>query len=206
MTDYTLTEEEWTALSEAANEPDGRGEEFQLASNVDAETDNVRVRRVGPAKGGLKARACVYIESLVEHEDEDVEDEIQSTLVYISAPEARQLAAALLNVADEIDGKTPLVFFPRLPNGEEAPEAEEPTAATVAGASLMDFATVTGDTGDTCHSFKVGERVQVVNLWVTVRERQPVADCRSLSRPNLTQIVAQADLDTVGSLSEEDGN
>lgn len=199
MTDYTLTEEEWAALSEAAEAPGGRGPEFQLASNVDPETDNVRVRRVGPAKGGLKARAVVYVESL------DDQGDILSTLAYISAPEARQLAAALLNVADDIDGKTPLVFFPRLPSGEEAPEAEEPTAATVAGAALADFAAVTGDTGNTGHAFGGGERVQVVYLYVA-GDGLPCAYCRSLARPGLFQVVAQADLDTISFLSDKDGN
>lgn len=199
MTDYALNEAEWSALTEAAEAPGGRGPEFQLASNIDPETDNVRVRRVGPAKGGLKARAVVYVESL------DDEGDILSTLAYISAPEARQLAAALLNVADDIDGKTPLVFFPRLPNGEEAPEAEEPTAATVAGTALADFAAVTGDTGATGHSYTGGERVQVLSLWVT-SEGLPVANCRSLLRPGLFQIVAQADLDTISFLSDKDGN
>lgn len=204
MTDYALTEDEWNALSEAAEAPGGRGDEFQVASNVDSDTDNVRVRRVGPAGGGLKARVVVFVETLIESEDEDVEDEIQSSLAYISAPEARQLAAALLNVADEIDGKTPLVFFPRLPSGEEAPEVDEPSAADVARTALADFAAVTGDTGDTGHSYIGGERVQVLSLWVT-SQGLPVANCRSLVRPALFQIVAQADLDTVSFLDAEDG-
>ena len=205
MTDYTLTEAEWNALSEAADAPDGRGPEFGLASNVDPETDNVRVRRVGPVKGGPKSRVVVNVEMLTSNEDEDVEDELVSALVYISAPEARQLAAALLNVADEIDGKTPLVFFPRLPNGEEAPEVEEPTAASVAGTTLMDFAAVTGDTGNTGHAFGGGERVRVMHLYVAT-DGLPCAYCRSLARPALFQVVAQADLDTISFLSEEDGN
>ena len=214
MTDYTLTEEEWTALSEAAHAPDGRGPSFGIASNVDPDTDNVHVRRVGPAGGGLKARAVVYVETLMEHEDEDVEDEIISALVYISAPEARQLAAALLNVADEIDGKTPLVFFPRTPSGEEAPEVEEPTVLACVDrqgnvvsptwAGLTDYASVTGDTGMTGHSFTAEEPVEVLDMFVS-GEGQPRARCRSLARPALAQVVAQADLAPLGTADDKDG-
>ena len=193
MTDYTLTEAEWLALSEAANEPDGRGDEFQLASNVDTETDNVRVRRVGPAGGGLKARACVYIESLVEHEDEDVEDEIQSTLVYISAPEARQLAAALLNVADDIDGAVPLAFFPRTPGGSDEPLTPVEIVAQAHLRLVGTFAIGTGDTAATSHAFDTPTRVKVMTAYVA-EDGIPCAMVGSVDGSPMVQIVGLADL------------
>lgn len=194
MTDYPVSPDEWQALTAEAETPGGLGEMFEIACNVDPDTDFLQARRVGRA-GASTSRAAIYV-----HHSDDM-----YATVYVAAAEARKIAAHLLNIADEIDGKTPLVFFPRLPNGEEAPEAEEPTAKDAAGTALADFAAVTGDTGDTGHCFGGGERVQVVHLYVAA-DGLPCAYCRSLARPGLFQVVAQADLDTISFLSPEDGN
>lgn len=197
MTDYTLTEDEWNALSEAAEAPGGRGDEFQVASNVDSDTDNVRVRRVGPAGGGLKARVVVFVETLIESEDEDVEDEIQSSLAYISAPEARQLAAALLNVADEIDGKTPLVFFPRAA-GETAADV---TATEVVGDGWKNILigqrvrVIGNHGGDYRHFFPTGEEGTVVQIEVDDGAETAVLLVRSNS--GLAQWVSLHDLESI---------
>lgn len=86
-----------------------RVEEIAKACNVDAR-DHVHVHRVGEPGSGLGARGLVVV-----HEGDSL------TRVFLAAPELRQIASALLNVADAIDGKTPLVFF-----DPDAPEVEEP--------------------------------------------------------------------------------
>jgi hypothetical protein len=194
MTDHHLTEAQWLRLKREGEMPGGLGEMFQVACNVTPETSLLQARRIGLAGRGLESRVGIFVQD---------SEEMYAT-VYISAAEARQVAAHLLDAADEIDGVTPLAFFPRTPGGEEAPEAEEPvTAATVAGTSLVDFARITGDSAETGHSFEVGEPVQVLNLFIT-DDGLPCAACVSLSRLALVQIVGQADLDTLGQLGNDE--
>lgn len=87
-------------------------EEVAIACNMDVR-DHVHAGRLGEAGAGLDARGVVQV-----HEGGSV------ARVFLAAPELRALGAALLNVADEIDGTTPLVFHPPSPDGEE-PEREE---------------------------------------------------------------------------------
>jgi hypothetical protein len=83
--------------------------EIEKACNVDAR-DHVHLARVGEKGSGLAARGLLTL-----HEGSS------AARVFLAAPELRQLASALLNVADAIDGKTPLVFF-----DPSAPETDEP--------------------------------------------------------------------------------
>lgn len=87
-----------------------RHSETQKACNID-ERDHVHVARVGDAGAGLEARGLVMV-----HEGGAL------CRVFLAAPELRHLASALLNVADAIDGVTPLTFFP------PAPETDEPNS------------------------------------------------------------------------------
>lgn len=87
-------------------------QEIQRSCNVDAR-DHLHIGRVGEAGAGLAARGLIQV-----HEGGD------NSRVFLAAPELRQVAAALLNVADEIDGRVPLSFFdPAAPSAEE-PEPE----------------------------------------------------------------------------------
>jgi hypothetical protein len=92
-------------------------EEIVRVCNVDAE-DHVHLARVGDAGSGLGARGLI-----VAHEGG------RQAKVYLASPELRQFASALLNVADAIDGKTPLVFFdPSAPSGTEPDTYPKPEA------------------------------------------------------------------------------
>lgn len=114
MNDYSLDGGQWEALKASAETDEGRGEDFSLACNVQA-TDHVHTRRIGAVGSGLAARVAI-----ATHNVDD------SITVFLAAPEARTLAAALLNAADEIDGVTPLVFFPPAPEAEPETAPEEP--------------------------------------------------------------------------------
>lgn len=84
-------------------------EEVSKACNLDPR-DHVHLFRVGEEATGLAARGVLAV-----HEGGT------TTKVFLAAPELRQIASALLNVADAIDGRTPLVFF-----DPSAPGADEP--------------------------------------------------------------------------------
>lgn len=101
---YRLTSELARDLLRSGETP-----EVVLECNVD-ERDHVQISRVGTPGAGLQARGL-----LRAHEGG------HTARVFLAAPELRRLAAGLLNVADAIDGKTPLSFF-----DPEAPSAEEP--------------------------------------------------------------------------------
>ena len=89
--------------------------EISRACNIDAR-DHVHVGRIGDPGSGLGARGVIQV-----HEGGRL------AKVYLASPELRQLASALLNVADAIDGKTPLVFFdPSAPSAEEPQNYPEP--------------------------------------------------------------------------------
>ena len=169
MTDYPVSPDEWQALTAEGDIPGGLGELFEVECNVDPDTDFLQARRVGRANAPT-SRAAVYV-----HHSDDM-----YATVYIAAAEARQLAAHLLNVADEIDGKTPLVFFPRLPSGEEAPEVEEPEIAILddawKGVFIGKRAVVTGNrTDDLVHWFPIGEVVAITDVIVSDDEAPTMA-------------------------------
>lgn len=103
---FQMNEDDFRAL--AGQEP---REEISLACNADAR-DHIHAGSIGEPGSGLAARGIVQV-----HEGGS------ATRVFLSAPELRTLASALLNVADEIDGETPLSFFP-----PGSPDAKEPGA------------------------------------------------------------------------------
>ena len=134
---------------------------------------------------------------LTSNEDEDVEDEVLSALVYISAPEARQLAAHLLNVADEIDGKTPLVFFPRAA-GETSDDATATEAVGDAWKNIIigqRVRVVGNHGGDYRHFFPTGEEGTVVQIEVDDGAATAVLLVRSNS--GLAQWVSLHDLESI---------
>lgn len=92
-----------------SRDPERLRHEITVVCDADPR-DHLHVGAVGDPGSGLEARGLI-----VSHEGGRV------SRVFVAAPRLRQLASALLNVADEIDGKTPLVFFP-----PGAPDAEEP--------------------------------------------------------------------------------
>lgn len=109
---FDLDGGQWDALRDSEDE----GDELVIACNV-RKTDHIHVRRVGPAGSGLGARVTI-----LTHGPNG------ATSAFLASPQARKLAAHLLNAADEIDGTTPLVFSPRASVPEEAqddPETEE---------------------------------------------------------------------------------
>lgn len=103
---FQLSQEEAQRL--LAKAPDA---EERLGFVCDADPrDHLHVGRIGDQGSGLEARGTLLI-----HEGG------RAARVFMAAPRLRVLAAALLDVADEIDGMTPLTFFP-----PEVPEVEEP--------------------------------------------------------------------------------
>jgi hypothetical protein len=92
-------------------------QEIVRVCNIDGD-DHVHVGRLGDPGSGLEARGVIQV-----HEGGRI------AKVYLAAPELRQLASALLNVADAIDGKTPIAFFdPSAPSSTEPdtyPKTEE---------------------------------------------------------------------------------
>lgn len=101
-----LAPAEYAALFEVVADEDYAFESSNRASHV-------HFRRVGPAKGGDAARVMIA-----------AHDTLQASGGVYTSKEARMIAARLLDLADEIDGKTPLVFMPECPSGEH--EAEHP--------------------------------------------------------------------------------
>lgn len=107
MKDYSLSDAEHHALiEEVGSVPAAYGPDFALACNL-AEEDHVHARRVGTV-GKAHARIAV-----------SVHDETDQQSIFLHPAQARVLAARLLNLADELDGTTPLVFFPRDPKTGE---------------------------------------------------------------------------------------
>lgn len=92
------------------------GEDYALACNASPQSDHVHVRRIGAEGSLLNGRVLLFTHG---EEGEDV------ATVYIAAHEARMLAAALLNMADELDGVTPLVFTPGITSNFEGEGGEE---------------------------------------------------------------------------------
>lgn len=83
-------------------------QEIAKVCNVDPR-DHLHVVRAGSKGSGLKGRGA-----LLTHEGES------TTRIFLAAPELREVAAALLNVADDLDGITRLNFVP-----PAMPEADE---------------------------------------------------------------------------------
>lgn len=102
MTNPELSADEYRALKAARAMPSGRGEDFSVPCSVDSD-DTLTAFRAGEKETPL---ARVQVETTFGEEE---------ATLFITAKDARRFAAHLLNAADEIDGTTPLVFFPRLP-------------------------------------------------------------------------------------------
>lgn len=79
------------------------GQNYGFSCSIQA-ADHAHVQRVG---AGAHARVAVAV-----HDSDDV------AAIYVSPAQARKIAAALLNAADEINGLTPLVFVPRFTDEE----------------------------------------------------------------------------------------
>lgn len=78
------------------------GDDFSVPDNARPD-QHVHAKRVGPEGGKGSARVAVVMHG----------ENPQAMLVsLIAAPQARTLAAALLNAADEVDGAVPLAYFP----------------------------------------------------------------------------------------------
>lgn len=127
MTDYSLDGGQWEALREQIT--DGvQGEDFALACNA-AREEHVHVRRVGEAGSRLGGRVVV-----------STHGQPGAVPIFLAAPEARMLAAAILDAADDLDGVTPLVYMPPGPDGYAAHDeiaTPEPEPASVAPAPTL---------------------------------------------------------------------
>lgn len=103
MTDYSLDGGQWEALREQIT--DGvQGEDFALACNA-AREEHVHVRRVGEAGSRLGGRVVV-----------STHGQPGAVPIFLAAPEARMLAAAILDAADDLDGVTRLNYVPVTPD------------------------------------------------------------------------------------------
>lgn len=117
MDDYSMNEAAWRSLvAQASRGFIGADEGF--ACNV-SPTEHLHLRRIGVPGSGLSARVQIATHGSAD----DHEDPAGALMLYFAAPEARQIAARLLNLADEIDGQAPLLFF------AEDEEDEEGTVA-----------------------------------------------------------------------------
>lgn len=93
---FALTIDQARALLQSGQ----TGDDYSVPDNARPD-QHVHVKRVGPAGGRRSSRVAVILHG----------ENPQAMLVsLVAAPQARALAAALLNAADEIDGKRPLVF------------------------------------------------------------------------------------------------
>lgn len=102
-----ITVAEYMALREAVQtDPDATGPDLELVCST-TEHDHLHVSRLG-APGQSYGRAGLRFHS-----------PDSANTILVSATEARVLAAHLLDIADELDGTVPLVFFPRDPDGSE---------------------------------------------------------------------------------------
>lgn len=91
-------------LKESAQEPGAYLVKF--ATTCDAEPgDKLEVSRIGK----VGCRHAGRIQIAFQEDDEN------PVTILLGAAEARQLAASILNGADELDGARPLVFMPRTP-------------------------------------------------------------------------------------------
>jgi hypothetical protein len=77
------------------------------ACEVDS-TDVAIVQRALPTPGTPHVGPVIFAVGST------TDDEVRSA--FLTPANARRIAAALLNAADEADGTTPLVFMPRLPD------------------------------------------------------------------------------------------
>lgn len=102
MSLHPMTPSEYAALLEAARQPSALGERKAFTCDVD-DFDVFHMQRVGAPNSRLAGRI-----GLCTHSG----DEDPGAVVFVSAPEARMIAASLLNLADELDGTTPLNFHP----------------------------------------------------------------------------------------------
>lgn len=109
MSLHKMSREEIEDLSFRAQLDNGRSDELTWACDVD-ETDHLHIARVGELGSRLRGRVGVKTHGIDD----------PGTVTFFSAAEARMIAAAILNAADEIDGAVPLVFHPR----PATPEAE----------------------------------------------------------------------------------
>lgn len=105
--DYALTPADLQTLFQRG----AAGPDFEVADNA-RPGQHVHARRIGEPGSRALGRVAVITHN-------EAGGAIASV---IAAPQARALAAALLNAADEIDGVAPLVFFPRDPEAQEGDE------------------------------------------------------------------------------------
>lgn len=85
------------------------GPDSEFACNVTPTADHLHMRRVGDKGGRGNARGVL----MMHNGDGD------AVVAYFTASELRQIAATALNIADEIDGETPLFVLSR--GGEDSP-------------------------------------------------------------------------------------
>ncbi len=105
---YPITREEFASLMARA-QAGATGEEYVFACDAQP-SDHVHVRRLGEEGARIGGRVAVAAHG-----------KRGQAVIYLAAPEARALAARLLDAADELDGVVPLVFMPR---GEDEPEPQ----------------------------------------------------------------------------------
>lgn len=102
--DYSLTPAATAALLAAVRNGTA-SDDFAFNSNHNPAV-HLHARRWGPAKGGLASRVA-----LSAHNADGT-----GAALLVSSAEARQIAAQILDLADEIDGVTALVFNPAAAN------------------------------------------------------------------------------------------
>lgn len=84
-----------------------RGSEFVVPCAL-VPADQARTRTITP--DGQPTRIALGVRD---------SDDGSMNSVYLTPKTARMLAAALLNLSDEVDGTTPLSFVPDAPSGDE---------------------------------------------------------------------------------------
>lgn len=115
---HKMSQEEIQDLAFRARLDGGQGEDVVHRCDV-SPNDHLHLVRVGEANARLRGRVGIRLHS--GKDDGGI-------AVLFSAPEARQIAAELMNIADELDGVTPLVFHPpRFVEGDalDTPGADE---------------------------------------------------------------------------------
>jgi len=114
---HPLSPAQYAALGQTVSRPENKGDDLSWSCDF-APKDHLHLRRLGAPGSGLEGRVGVLIHSGVNSSP--------GLTVYLAADEARTVAAALLNIADELDGTTPLVFFPERridPDTADKPES-----------------------------------------------------------------------------------
>lgn len=111
---FPLDRDGYWSLQKSASETGAFLVKFQTCCDAEP-SDKLEVSRVG--KVGCREAGRIQI----AFQDDDSE----SSTILLAAPEARQLAAAILNGADELDGTRPLVFFPRTPVAKPAEDSTD---------------------------------------------------------------------------------